>query len=261
MMVSRVLRALVVCAVAAAINVTPAIAQMMEVQGIIVTNQNGRLTVKTPRGDQTVILAPDVRIRSVSGPFGGQKEVVPPTALIPGLPIVMDVDNSAGQLVARDIEYKAKDYKTAAQIQAGIQETARREAELRQAYSRMGNWDVRAEENIYFKTGSATISAADKAKLRKLAENAAALNGYVISVLGYADPTGNAAANERLSNRRAQAVINYIKQSGKVLPGRVLGASAMGEMNIPVEAANSASYQSARRVTVRVLTSAAHLSR
>ena len=48
--------------------------------------------------------------------------------------------------------------------------------------------------------------------------------GYVVSVLGYADPTGNAAANERLSNRRAQAVINYLKQSGHLLPGRVLSA-------------------------------------
>ena len=96
-------------------------------------------------------------------------------------------------------------------------------------------------------------------RLLKLATDAAAINGYVISVLGYADPTGNAAANERLSNRRAQTVINYLKQSGKVLPGRVLGASAMGEMNIPVEKPDAASMQGARRVTVRVLTSSAQL--
>ena len=61
------------------------------------------------------------------------------------------------------------------------------------------------------------------------------------------------------SNRRAQAVINYLKQSSQLLPGRVLSASAMGEMNIPAESADSASHTQARRVTVRVLTSAAHL--
>jgi len=54
-------------------------------------------------------------------------------------------------------------------------------------------------------------------------------------------------------------VINYLKQSGKVLPGRVLGASAMGQMNIPVEKPDSASMQGARKVTVRVLTSAAFM--
>src|SRR5262249_27958312 len=166
---------------------------------------------------------------SISGAF--KKEVVPPTALIPGLPVTMDVEGN----VASEVDYKAKDYKTAAQIQAGVEETARRSEELRTAYSKMGDWDVRAEENIYFKSGSAVISADDRQKLMKLAGDASGMKGYVISVLGYADPTGNKAANQRLSNRRAQTVINYIKQSGKVLPGRVLGASAMGEMHIPVD--------------------------
>jgi outer membrane protein OmpA-like peptidoglycan-associated protein len=226
----------------------PLNAQAQEIQGIVVTNANGQLTVKTPAGDRTVPLPAGTRVRAISGALGGQKEDVPTTALIPGLPVA-----------AQKVEYKSKDYKTAAQIQAGVQETARREAELRSAYSKIGAWDLRAEETIYFKSGSAAISAEDKRKLMNLAEKAKGMNGYVISVLGYADPRGNAAANERLSNRRAETVINYLKQSGKVLPGRVLGASAMGEMNIPVEKADSASLQGARKVTARVLTSSAQL--
>jgi outer membrane protein OmpA-like peptidoglycan-associated protein len=251
-MFKRALGSLIIGAAAASIYIAPALAQMQEIKGIVVSNRNGQLVVKTPAGDQTIALPADARIRSVSGALGGQKEVVPATALIPGLPIVVDADSSSGQLVARDIEYKAKDFKTAAQIQAGT-------AEMRTAYAKLGQWDIRAEENIYFKSGSAVVSAGDKQRLVGIAEKAAGINGYVISVLGYADPTGNAAANERLSNRRAQAVINYLKQSGKVLPGRVLGASAMGEMNIPIEKSDTASMQGARRVTVRVLTSAAHL--
>ena len=238
---------------------TPAIAQIHKMEGIVVTNQNGRLTIKTPSGDQTITVPPNTRVRSISGALGGQRETVPLTAVIPGLPVVVDVDSSSGQPVAANIDYKAKDYKTAAQIQAGIQETARREAELRSAYSRMGDWDIRAEDTIYFKTGSAVISPEGKKQLMAIADQAKDIKGYAVSVLGYADPTGNAAANERLSNRRAQAVINYLKQSGKLLPGRVLSASAMGEMNIPTKAPDSKAYASARRVTVRVLTSAAHL--
>lgn len=251
-MSSRSIRMLIAGACAAALYVAPALAQMQKISGIVVSNRNGQLVIKTPAGDQAIALAPDARIRSVSGALGGQKEVVPPTALIPGLPINVEAVSSSGQLVARDIEYKAKDFKTAAQIQAGT-------AEMKTAYSKIGQWDIRGEETIYFASGSATVSAADKQRLAALAGKAAGINGYVISVLGYADPTGNAAANERLSNRRAQTVINYLKQSGKVLPGRVLGASAMGEMNIPVERPDAASMQGARRVTVRVLTSAAQL--
>lgn len=252
-MVRRSIRMVIVGASLATFCLAPAIAQMQEIQGIVVSNRNGQLVIKTPSGDQTIALAPDARIRSVSGALGGQKETVSPSALIPGLPITIDADSSGGQLVARDIEYKAKDFKTAAQIQAGNQE-------MRTAYSKMGQWDIRAEETIYFKSGSAVVTAEDKQRLSALAGKASGINGYVISVLGYADPRGNAAANERLSNRRAQTVINYLKQSGKVLPGRVLGASAMGEMNIPVEKLDAASLQGARKVTVRVLTSAAHLN-
>jgi len=245
-------RILAVGACAAALYVTPASAEPREIQGIVVTNQNGQLTIKTPAGNQTYSLPADARIRSVSGPLGGQKEVAPAASLLPGLPVVLEGDDAGGQFVIKDIEYKAKDYKTAAQIQAGT-------SEMRSAYSKLGQWDIRSEQNVYFKSGSAVISADDKAKLGALAGEAAGIKGYVISVLGFADPTGNAAANEKLSNRRAQAVINYLKQSGKVLPGRVLGASAMGQMNIPVEKPDSASMQGARKVTVRVLTSAAFM--
>jgi outer membrane protein OmpA-like peptidoglycan-associated protein len=175
--------------------------------------------------------------------------------------VVIKGDNASGHVVANDIEYKASDYKTAVQISAGVQETARREAELRSAYSKMGDWDIRAEKNVYFKSGSAAISSADRKMLSALANEAKGYKGYVVSVLGYADPRGNAAANQKLSNQRAQAVINYLKQSGHLLPGRVLSASAMGEMKIPVEKQDSASHSQARRVTVRVLTSAAHLNK
>src|SRR5215203_268271 len=239
-MANRSIRMAIIGACAASLYFTPALAQMQEIEGIVVSNRNGQLVIKTPAGDQTIALAPNARIRSVSGAFGGQKETVPATALIPGLPVVIDADRSGGGLVARDIEYKAKDFKTAAQIQAGT-------AEMKTAYAKIGQWDIRGEENIYFKTCSAVIAPADKQRLTALAAKAAGINGYVISVLGFADPTGNAAANQRLSNRRAQAVINYVKQSGKVLPGRVLGASAMGQMNIPIEKPDAASMQGARR--------------
>ena len=254
-MTTRAYRLLTLGAAVAALYVAPVLAQAQQIEGIVVTNKNGQLTVKTPGGNQTISLPHDARVRSISGALGGQKKVVPSNSLIPGLPVTIQADGN----VAREVDYKAKDYKTAAQIQAGVEETSRRSEELRTAYSKMGDWDVRAEENVFFKSGSAVIAANDKARLKELAGKASTHKGYVISVLGFADPRGNAAANEKLSNRRAQAVINYLKQSGKVLPGRVLGASAMGEMHIPIEKPSAAELQGARKVTVRVLTSAAHL--
>ena len=240
----------------------PLSAQEVQMQGIIVTHQNGQLTVKTPSGNQTVALSPGVRVRSISGPFNASKEAMPPTALIPGLPITIDGTHSAGgAFVAHEIDYKAKDYKVAAQVNAGVEETARREAELRNAYSKLGQWNLISEKNVYFKTGSAVISPEGKTMLNDLAREAPKTKGYAISVLGYADPRGTPKANEQLSNRRAQAVINYLKQSGHVQPGRVLAASAMGEEYLDAaKAADEAAHANSRRVTVRVVQSAAHLN-
>jgi outer membrane protein OmpA-like peptidoglycan-associated protein len=260
-METRVISTIFLGSLVAAILQSPASAAPVEVRGVVVTNQNGHLTIKTPNGDQTITLPANTNIRSVSGVFGGQKETVSHAALLPGLPVIIEGDDSTGSVVANKVEYKASDYKTAVQISAGVQETARREAELRSAYSKMGEWDVRVEESVYFKTGSAVISTSDKERLVGLAHKAKTHKGYVVSVLGYADPRGNAAANEKLSNRRAQAVINYLKQSGHLLPGRVLSASAMGEMKIPVEPADTAANAGARKVMVRVLTSSAHLQK
>ena len=79
----------------------PASAQEQRMEGIIVTHQHGQLTVKTPSGNQAVSLAPGVRVRSIAGALGGQKQVMPVSALIPGLPIVIDyTPGPGGQVVA-----------------------------------------------------------------------------------------------------------------------------------------------------------------
>jgi outer membrane protein OmpA-like peptidoglycan-associated protein len=255
-------RFLAVAMTAAAIFAAPALAQDVKMEGIIVTHQHGMLTIKTPSGNQPVALGPNVRVRSISGAFSGNKQVVPPASLIPGLPVIVEgVHGPGGHFVAHEVDYKAKDYKVAAQVNAGVEETARREAELRNAYSKMGEWNVLQEKNVFFKTGSAVISAEGKQMLTETAREAPKHKGYAISVLGYADPRGTAKANERLSNRRAQAVINFLKQSGHVQPGRVLAASAMGEEYYhAAQAADEKAHANSRRVTVRVVQSAAHLN-
>src|SRR5687767_14820883 len=84
----------------------PALADSVKIECVVVTIQGGRLTIKPPMGVQTIVLPPQARVRSVSGVFGGQKETVSQAALLPGLPVSIEGDNSSGQIVANDIEYK-----------------------------------------------------------------------------------------------------------------------------------------------------------
>lgn len=258
-MTRKLTRLMAAGAIAAILATAPAFAEPKEIKGVIVTHENGQLTVKSEYGDQTIALTPDTKVRSISGPLGGQRDDKPVTALIPGLPVSIDADDATGQLTASKVEYKQSDYKTAVQIQAGIQETERRTEELRTAYSELGEWDVQAEGNVFFTVGSASLSEKGKKDLLDLAQKAKGHQGYMISVLGFADPTGNAAANERLSNQRAQNVINYLKQNGDLQPSRVLAANAMGEVKLHGAAPDPTSFAEARRVTVRVLTSRAQL--
>src|ERR1700754_3323513 len=94
-MIQRSIWVLVCAAGVAAVHVAPAFAEVRQIQGIVVTNANGQLTIKTPQGDQTIALPDSTRVRSIAGPLGGQKETVPVTALIPGLPVTIDADDSS----------------------------------------------------------------------------------------------------------------------------------------------------------------------
>jgi hypothetical protein len=123
------MKLIVAAAAFAAFTMSPAFGQAHEVQGIVVTNKAGQLTIKTPQGNQTFALPHNARVRSISGAFNSNKEVMPTTSLIPGLPVTINVQGN----VAQEVDYKAKDYKTAAQIQAGVEETSRRSEELRTA--------------------------------------------------------------------------------------------------------------------------------
>ena len=67
-----------------------------------------------------------------------------------------------------------------------------------------------------FKVGSATISPEDEEKLKQLAQTATDLKGYIIEVMGYANATGSAAMNTKLSEERAKTVITYLVHSGRV---------------------------------------------
>jgi outer membrane protein OmpA-like peptidoglycan-associated protein len=253
---ARNIRLPIIGVICAALISAAAAAGPDSIKGIVVTNNNGQLTIKTPSGNQTLSVGAAAQIRSISGPLGGQKQEVPATALLPGLPVSIDMDD--GGQVSR-VEYKASDYKTAAQIQAGVEATAVKTQEALTALSKVGEYDVKGETNVYFTSGSAAISTTDRSSLNALAKSATSHQGYMISVLGFADPTGNAAANQRLSARRAQAVINLLKQNSAIQPGRVLSASAMGAVNLHGAKPEPTSLAQARRVTVRVLTSSAQL--
>jgi OmpA-OmpF porin, OOP family len=249
-----------IAAIGALLLAGTALAAEVKNEGVIISRSDNVLSVRTRAGPLRVAVTPATRIREVKGM---SKKTRGSATLIPGLIIKIEGDQAGDILTADRIEFKERDWRSAIATTAGttekFEQAAEERAQLRQAIVDGQEYVIREETTVYFATGSAAISEQHKQQLRALAQKAPSHGNYRVSILGFADPRGNAEANERLSLKRAMAVSTYLRQTGGIQPGRVLSPSAMGEGTTAPNEAPPASNDEARRVVVRVLTSKAQL--
>jgi OmpA-OmpF porin, OOP family len=71
--------------------------------------------------------------------------------------------------------------------------------------------------------------------------------------MGYADSTGSAAMNTKLSEDRAKAVVTFLMQQGSVPIRHIVGPGAMGEYGAAAPNETKAGRAENRRVEVKVL--------
>jgi outer membrane protein OmpA-like peptidoglycan-associated protein len=121
-------------------------------------------------------------------------------------------------------------------------------------FGEMGEIVTKDQYTVLFATGDYSLSDEAKQALANVAKQGLAYSkGWGISVAGFADAAGNAAANQVLSKQRAQAVAAYLLQECGVPVGRILAPGAMGETN-PVGSNESPSGRAEnRRVDVKLL--------
>jgi len=134
-----------------------------------------------------------------------------------------------------------------------IEENEKDIEENTKRFTALSEYDVKAEATLKFATGSSKISAADQEELKKLAGTATGLTGYIIEVTGYADATGSAAMNTKLSEDRAKAVVIYLVQQGSVPIRHIVAPGAMGEYGAAAPNETKAGRAENRRVEVKVL--------
>jgi OOP family OmpA-OmpF porin len=120
-------------------------------------------------------------------------------------------------------------------------------------FTALSEYDVKGQATVNFNTGSSKISAEGQDELKKLAETATTLTGYIIEVTGYCDNTGTAAVNTQLSEDRAKAVIAFLMQQGNVPIRHIVAPGAMGEYGAAAPNETKAGRAENRRVEVKVL--------
>ena len=112
---------------------------------------------------------------------------------------------------------------------------------------------MKGEATAKFAVGSSSLSTEDEEALKALAATATGLTGYIIEVTGFADSTGSAAMNTKLSEDRAKAVITFLMQQGGVPVRHIVAPGAMGEFGPAASNETAAGRAENRRVEVKVL--------
>jgi OOP family OmpA-OmpF porin len=264
-----------------------------KVKGLITARTGDTIILKTTDGSSiTVILDDDTKVQQPKG-LGVRKKQMSAAALIPGLKVSVDgTSQDATHVLAKSITFDKDDLQTAEMIQAGLNPTEQKvaanqqniaenkqnieankqataanqqniaankasidanAAEASKRFSELSEYDTKDQLDVRFASGRATISPADQEALKKLAHNAVNLTGYIIQVKGFADSSGNAAMNQKLSMERAQNVIAFFLQNCNVPVRHIIAPGAMGEA-APVGSNETAQGRAEnRRVEVKVL--------
>ncbi len=166
------------------------------------------------------------------------------------------LEGRAGQMETRQGQLEGEEKQTEQQVGQVKTEADQANQGVTDVNGRVSNLDNYKEEltkTIYFRLNSAALSPDDKKDLDDLAQKALSEKAYIIEVAGYADSTGKAAKNQVLSDRRANAVIQYLEQNSNVEPRRILTPAAMGTSHPAADNSTPDGRKQNRRVEVKVL--------
>jgi len=122
-----------------------------------------------------------------------------------------------------------------------------------QRFMALTDYDVKDQATVRFGMGSSEIPKKYQGQLKVLAQNATGTSGYIVEVTGYADSTGNAAMNTKLSEDRAKAVVSYLFQQCNVPMRHIVAPGAMGEYGPAAPNETKAGRAENRRVDVKIL--------
>ena len=235
---------------------TVAAGEKATIKGVILSRAGETFVMRDmSRTDTIVALTDTTKIRTVrKGLFRGHKPF-DVTALMPGLIVeAKGIGDSEGRLTAEDIQFTEEDLKAAitasartAPVEDQLAKTRQEVQDTNKRISSLDEFDVVKKVSVLFAVNSATLGKEAKAQLDELASKAPGGKNYMVEVRGFADPTGNAEKNLELSQRRANAVVQYLAVKHNIPMRRIMVPMGYGE------AKSGGDAKQDRRVDVMVL--------
>ncbi len=116
----------------------------------------------------------------------------------------------------------------------------------------LDNYRPVADTAVHFGFNKANLTADAKASLDQLASQVPNTRGYIVVVEGNTDSVGSADYNYRLSERRADAVVQYL--AGKSIPAHKIYVIGLGKDKSAEPNTTADGRARNRRVDVRLMT-------
>lgn len=124
-----------------------------------------------------------------------------------------------------------------------------------QRISSLDDFVVQSSATVNFKVNSSELLPEGKAQLDQIATAALQLKGYTVEVTGFASAEGDPAKNKALSQKRAQAVIDYLVETHNIDLRRFSQSYGFGANRPVADNATREGREQNRRVEVRLLVS------
>jgi outer membrane protein OmpA-like peptidoglycan-associated protein len=144
----------------------------------------------------------------------------------------------------------------AQQAQGAAQEAVNRADSLASVVANLDNYKQIGDVSVTFAFDKSELTKADKAQLDTLGAQLASARGYILEVTGGTDSVGNADYNYQLSQRRAEAVVQYLASKFNV-PAHKFYLIGIGKDVEVATNRTAAGRAQNRRVEVQVLSNAA----
>ena len=247
----------------------------MKFKGVVISRDADNFTIRDrTRQDYTVRITDSTSIKTNGGFLRGGKKY-PVTDILRGLIVEVEGRGDAqGQLVADKIRFNESDMRMAqtaetrvAPVEANMErisgqmdelyavaaEARAEAANANERISSLDDYDQQESAAVTFRVNSAVLSPEAKTQLDDFAAKVQPAKNYMIEVSGHTDSTGADAKNFRLSQQRAEAVVQYLAVQHKIPLRRFVTPMGYGKTEAVAENSTAAGRAQNRRVEVKML--------
>ena len=248
----------------------------MKFKGVVISRDADNFTIRDrTRQDYLVRITDNTSIKTNGGFFRSGKKY-PVTDILRGL--IVEVEgrgDTQGQLVAEKIRFSESDLRMAqtadvrvAPVEANQERIAGQIDELyavaaearadaanaNERITALDDYDLLDTVAVTFKINSTVLSPEAKQQLDAFAAKASTTKAFMIEVAGHTDSTGGDAKNFRLSQQRAESVVQYLAVTHKIPLRRFVTPMGYGKTESVADNTTTTGRAQNRRVEVKMLT-------